>query len=371
MAIPLFIIAGNMMSKGRLAEKIFNTVGYFLGDKKGFLPIATIVTCMIYGAISGSGPATVAAVAGMMVPLLLDYGYDKTFIGALIASAGSLGMVIPPSLPLMLYGSLTNLDINSLFKISFVIGASIGLLLIIFTYIYCLKHEINNEKIIANVKELKSKGFKAIFLDSIWALLTPVIILGGIFTNIFNTTEAAAVSFVYAILVCVFIYKTMTWKEVAKHIINSFPTIAGISMLLAVASSFGQAILKLNGPQIIGQFITSVFSTPSSFFTGVLVTFLITGMFMDGGGTLAILTPILYPIISNMGINPLIFGCTVIVIIAVGLVTPPYGLSTFVMAPLTGASVIEIGKKAIPFLLLMVIAAFIFTFVPQLTLWVL
>lgn len=369
-AITLFIISGNIMTKGKITEKIFNVFTYPLGKKTGFMPIITILTCMFYGAISGSGPATVAAVAAMTYPLLIKFGYSKKFAAALLMTSGSLGMVIPPSLPLLFYGILTEQNISDLFKISLVIGITVGLLFIVYTYIYCLKNKVDQRKIDQMVDELRKEKFITIFKDSLWDLLLPFIILGGIFSNILSTTDAAAVSFIYSIFISKNVYKSITNKDILDTIKSSLPIAAGLSVLLSVAYSFSNVIQKLNGPQIIGEFVTKNFSSANSLFLAIILSFLVIGMFMDGGATLGILTPILYPVITSLDINTLVFGCIIIICIATGLTTPPFGLSLFVVAPIAGLSIIEIFKEAIPYVLIMIAVIFLFAFFPNLCLWI-
>lgn len=370
-AITLFIISGNLMTKGKITEKIFDVFTYYLGKKNGFMPIIAILTCLFYGAISGSGPATVAAVAAMVYPLLIEFGYNKNFSAALLMCAGSLGMVIPPSLPLMLYGMLTEQDISALFKVSMVIGLTLGLFLIIYAYIYSKRHPINQDKVNEMVDELRERKFLEVLGESIWSLLMPFIILGGIFTNILSTTEAAAVSLVYTIIISIFVYKSMDFNLVIQTMKESLPTAAGLSVMLSIAYSFSNAISALNGPQIIGEFITSTFSSANVLFLSIIFAFFLMGMFMDGGATLGILTPILFPVIMSININPIIFGCVIIAIIALGLCTPPFGLSLFVVAPLSGSSIGSITKEAIPLMGIILITVIFFAMFPQLGLWVL
>lgn len=369
-AIALFIISGNLMTKGKITEKIFNIFTYYLGKKNGFMPIIGILTCLFYGAISGSGPATVAAVAAMIFPMLIEFGYEKNFSAALLMCAGSLGMVIPPSLPLMFYGMITEQDMSSLFKVSLVIGLTIGFLLIIYAYIYSKKHPIDQDKVDSMVDELRKNKFSDLLKDSIWALLMPFVILGGIFTNVLSTTETATISVIYTLIVSIYIYKSLDYKTALETIRESLPIAAGLSIMLSVAYSFSNAIAALNGPQIIGEYVTSTFKSPTLLFIAILTAFFIMGMFMDGGATLGILTPILFPIIMSIGINPIIFGCDIILVIALGLCTPPFGLSLFVVTPMAESSVADITKEAIPLIIIMLITVFVFAIFPNLALWI-
>lgn len=198
----------------------------------------------------------------------------------------------------------------------------------------------------------------------------PFVILGGIFTNVLSTTEAATISVIYTLIVSIYIYKSLDYKTALETIRESLPIAAGLSIMLSVAYSFSNAIAALNGPQIIGEYVTSTFKSPTLLFIAILTAFFIMGMFMDGGATLGILTPILFPIIMSIGINPIIFGCDIILVIALGLCTPPFGLSLFVVSPMAESSVADITKEAIPLIIIMLITVFVFAIFPNLALWI-
>lgn len=213
LAVPLFILSGNLMAKGGISEKLFDFFAYFVGDKTGGLPIAAIVTCLFYGAISGSGPATVAAVGAMTIPILTRLGYDKRFVVGMVATAGGLGVIIPPSLPFIMYGVSSGESVSDLFLSGVIPGCLIALIMSVYTWIYCKKHGEDKAKLKANAQQLREKGLWQIFKEGFWALLTPVIILGGIYSGIVTPTEAATISVVYALIISLFVYKTMTFYD--------------------------------------------------------------------------------------------------------------------------------------------------------------
>ena len=216
LAIPLFIMSGTIMAQGGISGKLFDVFAYFLGNKTGGLPCAVVVTCLFYGAISGSGPATCAAVGAMTIPLLVSLGYDRGFCSAIVATAGGLGLIIPPSISFVNYALVTGTSVTALFSAGILPGCLIALLLMGYCYFYCRFHGEDREKIEANWSKLHSKSFWSVIKEGFWALLTPVIILGGIYSGIFSPTEAACISVIYAIVVSMFIYRSVTFTDLGK-----------------------------------------------------------------------------------------------------------------------------------------------------------
>ena len=239
LAVPLFILGGVIMAKGGISKKLFNFFSYFAGRMPGGLPCAVILTCLFYGAISGSGPATTAAVGSMCVPFLTDLGYEKKWSAGLIAVAGGLGVIIPPSIPFVLYSLATGVSTGDLFLGGVFPGILIGLFLMVYAVYYCVRHGEDRDLINARMKELRSAGFLKLFLDSFWALLCPVIVLGGIYTGFVTPTEAATLSVFYAIIVSLFIYKSIKVNELIPFLCESVKTYGGLAFVLAFATAFG------------------------------------------------------------------------------------------------------------------------------------
>ncbi|MEF3317995.1 TRAP transporter large permease [Peptoniphilus grossensis] len=367
-SIPMFILAGAIMSKGGIAKKIFDVFAYFVGGKRAGLLIATIFTCLFYGAISGSGVATAAAVGGMTLPILMKLGYDKVFCASLIAVAGSLGVVIPPSIPFVIYGSITGTSVSGLFTAGILPGSLIGSSLCIYTWFYCKKHGEDKEKIDAMVKELKSRGLFNILKESFWAILSPVIILGGIYSGIVTPTEAAVVSVIYSLLISIFVYKTIKFSEIIELVRTAISQFAGLVLLLALATSFSRALTVLQGSKIIGDFIINYISYKYLFLLILNILLFIMGMFMDVGPVVAILGPILLPAAVELGISPIHMGIIMVCNLAVGMVTPPFGMNLFVVSPMVEKSSLEVGKSAIPFIGAFIIALVLITYVPAISL---
>lgn len=368
LAIPLFILSGTIMAQGGISGKLFDLFAYFLGKRTGGLPCAVIVTCLFYGAISGSGPATCAAVGAMTVPLLVSLGYDRGFCSAIVASAGGLGLIIPPSISFVNYALVTGTSVTSLFTAGILPGCLIALCLMAYCYIYCRIHGEDKEKIEANYQKLHSRGFLGIMKSGFWALLCPVIILGGIYSGIFSPTEAACVSVIYAVLVSMAIYRTINLRKLWELILESVKSIAPLCVLLALATAFSRVLTMLNAPQALAEFISGAISGKIAFLILLNVALLILGMFIDGAPAILILSPLLMPIAAEFGIDPVHLGIVIVCNLTIGLASPPFGLNLFVASSTSGAPVMEIGKKVIPFIAMFLIALVLITFIPQISL---
>ncbi len=368
LAAPLFILSGIIMAKGGISEKIFNVFAYVLGRVKGGIPCAVIVTCLFYGAISGSGTATCAAVGAMTVPVLLSLGYDKEFSGALVATSAGLGGIIPPSIPFIMYGMATGANIGQMFVAGIIPGFLIAGCLMAYTVYYCVRHGEDRVRIDQKVAELRAVGFLPLLKDSFWALLTPVILLGGIYSGVITTTEVACVSVIYALLVSIFVYKSVALTGVYTMMVESCKAMAPIALMMAVATAFGRVLTMLQIPNILAQFITDNFRSKVAILLVINVALLLIGMVMDTGPALLILAPMLMPLAAQLNINTIHLGIIMVVNMAVGFVTPPFGVTLFVASPICGASPMQLGRKAIPFIGTFLIALLLITFIPQISL---
>lgn len=368
LAIPLFILSGAIMAQGGISKRLFDMFAYFIGKRTAGMPIAVIITCLFYGAISGSGIATTAAVGGMTIPILVSLGYDKVFSAAMVATAGGLGVIIPPSIPFIMYGLVTGSSVGSLFTAGIFPGILIAGSLMIYAYIYCRIKGEDKEKINSNVDELRSKGFFGVFKESFWALLAPIFILGGIYSGIVTPTEAACVSVFYALIVSIFIYKTIEFKEIPDILIETIKSYAPLILLIALATVFGRVLTLMRAPVMIGDYLTSSFSSKVTLLFAIDIVFLILGMFLDVGPAIVILAPILLPTVAKMGVDPIHFGIIMTVNLAVGMVTPPFGVNLFVASPLIDTPVMTVGRKVIPFIISFIIALLIITYVPAVSL---
>lgn len=364
LAVPLFILGGVLMAEGGISRRLYNFFAYFVGRLPGGLPCAAILTCLFYGAISGSGPATTAAVGSMVIPFLVELGYDKTWVSGMVATSGGLGVIIPPSIPFVLYSLATGVSTGALFLGGVFPGILIGLFMMVYAVIYCLRNGEDREKIDAKMAELRSKGLFKLFKESFWALLSPVIVLGGIYSGIVTPTEAACISVFYSLFVSMVIYKSFTIKEIIPFLASSVKTYAPLCFVLAFATAFGRVLALAKAPALIEGFIINNFSSATAVLTAIVVIFLLLGMVMDTGPAIVILAPILLPAVQAMGVNAVHFGVIMVCCLSIGLATPPFGLDLFVAGTLSNLPPMNVAKRAMPFIIAFGIALFVITYVP-------
>lgn len=368
LAIPLFVLGGEIMARGGISKRLFNLFTLAFGKITGGLPMASVATCLFYGAISGSGPATVAAVGSMALPVLDRLGYEHKFSVSLLGVAGGLGVIIPPSIPFIIYGQAADQSVADLFIAGIIPGLLIGALLMLYCYFHFRNASEDREKISAEVLQLRQKGLLSVFLDSIWALLTPIIILGGIYSGYFTPTEAAAVSAVYAFIVSLFIYKEMGVKDIYPTFKAAVHTIAPVLIILASASVFARILTMLQIPQNLASGVLSVFSNEIMILLIINAILLVAGMFIDTISAILILAPLFLPLATLIGIDPIHLGVIMVVNLAIGFVTPPIGANLYVASAIGNVPIQDIFVKVIPMLVVFLIALLIITFVPSLSL---
>ncbi len=368
LAIPMFMLSGTIMARGGISKKLFDVFTYFVGNVVGGVPCAVIITCLFYGAISGSAPATVAAVGAMTIPVMVNLGYSKDFSTAVVAVAGGLGCIIPPSIPFVLYSTSAGTSVGDMFIAGIVPGLLLGALLMVYAVYYSARRGEDRVRIKAVMAELRGQGLGRLLLDSFWALLTPVIILGSIYGGVATPTEAAVMSVYYALFVSVFVYKTIKIKEIPAVFMESLKTIAPILFVLSAAVSFGRVLALMNVPQTVGSWITASFSNKWTILLVVNIFLLFVGMVMDAAPAILILTPILAPVMTAIGVDLVHFGIMMVVNLAVGFVTPPVGINLFVASSMTQIPVIKIAKISIPFTLLFFLGLVLIVIFPQISL---
>ena len=364
LAVPLFILAGVIMAEGGISRRLFNVFAYFVGGFTGGLPCAVILTCLFYGAISGSGPATTAAVGAMAIPFLVELGYDKVFAAAMVATAGGLGVIIPPSIPFVLYSLATGVSTSALFLGGVLPGIFIGLCLMVYAVYYCRRNGEDRVKVDAKLKELRSKSFWHLLWSSLPALLSPLIVLGGIYGGIVTPTEAACISVFYSLLVSLFCYRSMSFGSIIPCLRSAVRTYTPLCFLLAFAIAFGRVLTLLKAPAMVSNFVLGNFTSSAAVVGVIVVVFLLMGMVMDTGPAIVILAPILLPIVRSLGIHPVHFGVVMVCCLSIGLVTPPFGLDLFVASTLCDTPPMTVAKRAIPFILAFAVALFFITYMP-------
>ena len=368
LAVPMFVLSGIIMAKGGISRKIFDIFAYFFGKFTAGMPCAVIVTCLFYGAISGSAPATVAAVGSMTIPILIGLGYDKTFSTSVVAVAGGLGVIIPPSIPFIMYGMASGASVSDLFLAGIIPGLVIAALLMAYSVWYCKTKGEDKDRIKAEIGKLHEKGFGKVFKESFWAILSPVIVLGCIYSGITSPTEAAVISVYYALIVSLFIYKEIKFKDLWGILVEAIKTFTPILFILAASTAFSRVLTLMQVPQTVSSFILGNFSSKVLILLVINLFLLIVGMVMDTTPAILILTPILLPIAQGIGMDPIQFGVIMVVNLAIGFVTPPIGVNLFVASALTDVPVMAIAKKALPMIGLFLIALLLFTFVPAFSL---
>lgn len=368
LAVPMFILSGIIMARGGISKRLFDLFAYFIGNRTAGLPCAAVITCLFYGAISGSGIATVAAVGSMTIPLLEELGYDKKFCTALVAVAGSLGIIIPPSIPFIMYGMASGASVSDIFLAGIIPGILIGCLLMVYAVLYCKKNGEDKEKIHAKISELHRMGLWNVFKGSFFAVLSPVIILGCIYSGIASPTEAAVISVFYSLFVSVFIYRTLKINEIYSVFAEAVKTYAPILFILAASIGFSRVLTLMQVPQTISEWIMIHFTNKVVVLIVINLFLLLVGMVMDTTPAILILTPILLPIVNGFGMDPIHFGVMMVVNLAIGFVTPPIGVNLFVAGSLTDIPVVEIAKRALPLIGYFLIALLLITFIPQISL---
>ena len=371
LAVPMFVLSGIIMAKGGISRKLFDVFAYFFGNFTAGMPCAVIVTCLFYGAISGSAPATVAAVGSMTIPILTSLGYDLVFSTSIVAVAGGLGVIIPPSIPFIMYGMASGASVSDLFLAGIIPGILIGLLLMLYAIYHCIRFGEDKEKIHAEIKILHDKGLLKVLKESFFALLSPIIILGCIYSGIASPTEAAVISVFYALIISLFIYKSIKLKDLWAILTEAIRTFTPILFILAASTAFSRVLTLMQVPQTVSEFILNNFHSKVAILLVINLFLLIVGMVMDTTPAILILSPILLPIVEAIGMNPVQFGVIMVVNLAIGFVTPPIGVNLFVASSLTDVPVMAIAKKAMPMIVLFLIALLLITFIPALSIGIL
>ena len=368
LAVPMFVLSGIIMAKGGISKKLFDVFAYFLGNRTAGMPCAVIVTCLFYGAVSGSAPATVAAVGSMTIPILTELGYDLKFTTAIVAVAGGLGVIIPPSIPFIMYGMASGASVSDLFIAGIIPGLLIGILLMVYAFYYCRKHGEDKLRIRTEVQKLHDRRFVTVLKDSFFAILSPVIILGCIYSGVASPTEAAVISVFYALIISLLVYKSIHLKDLGEIFKEAIRTFTPILFILAASTAFSRVLTLMQVPQTVSELISSNFHSKIIILFIINAFLLIVGMVMDTTPAILILTPILLPIATNIGVNPIQFGVIMVVNLAIGFITPPIGVNLFVAASITDVSVMDIAKKALPMIGYFLVALVLITFIPALSL---
>ncbi|MBC8574892.1 TRAP transporter large permease [Yanshouia hominis] len=363
LAIPLFILAGDLMYTGGLSKRLVNMVDAFLGSIKASLAYVTVIASTFFGAISGSGPATVAAIGSNVIPEMEKRGYPKDYSTALAAAAGLVGVLIPPSIPFVMYGISAEQSVSTLF----IAGIIPGLL---FSAGFAIVARLLYSRlgIHAETSRFDGKRAWACLKDGFWALLAPIIVLGGIYGGVFSPTEAAAISVAYAIFTGVFIYKELNFRAIVEAFTKSTRTTATCLGLVAFASTFGRLLTLQQVPNKLAQMLLSISDNKIIILFIINIFLIFVGMFMETIASIIILTPILLPVVTSVGVDPIMFGVVMTANLAIGFCTPPLGVNLFVASGVSKLPVERIIKAIVPYFIVMAAALLLISYVPFISL---
>ncbi len=359
MAVPFFMLAGAFMSAGGVTKRIVDFSMALVGALAGGLALVVAVAGMFFAALSGSSAATTAAIGSAMIDEMEKRGYPRSFAAAVVASGGTVGIVIPPSITMVVYGSIANTSIADLFLGGFAPGILMGLSMCLVSWVIAKKQGYKGEGQFSIMRALRS------FRECFWALMMPVIILGGIYGGIFTPTEAAAVAAVYGALVGFFIYKELTLKDIPKTLLSAAYNTTMIMFVVGAANVFGWILTNAQVPHALAQNFTHLTNSPIVFLMLVNVLLLFIGTLINASAAVVILTPILLPVALSMGIDPMFFGVLMVVNLAIGCITPPVGLDLFIVSSITGISIDKVTAKVMPYLLILLVDLVILTYIPS------
>lgn len=381
MALPAFILAGALMEAAGISKRLVNLAESFAGPFTGGMSAATVLACMFFGAISGSGPATTAAVGMLMIPAMVKRGYDRGFAAAVTASSGGLGIIIPPSIPMVIfgisaigltvppeaiekYGSFQTVSISTLFIAGFMPALVISISLLIMNYFRCKKAGYKGTSdgwSLGHIGNAFKKGF--------WSVLAPLVILGGIYTGFFTPTESAIVAIFYTLMIGWFVHKELKWKDLV-HSLETTTWLSGrVLLILFTATVFGRVLVENQIPDSIASSMLSLTDNVYLIWTMIIAFLLFVGMFMETLAAIMILTPVLLPVTYSLGIDPIHFGVVLICCLSIGFATPPLGENLFVASGISDTPLEDITAKALPFAAISVLGVFIIAFVPEITLF--
>ena len=363
LAIPFFILAGGIMTEGAIARRLIEIMNLIVGRFRGGAAMASVVACVFFAALSGSSPATVVAIGSVMLPALVKSGYDEDFAIGLITSAGSLGIVIPPSIPMILYCLVMNVSVAELFMAGILPGIMIGAVFLGYTYVLARRHDWRTSRTYTGAEAWR------ILRDGVWGLLLPFIVLGGIYTGAFTPTEAAAVSVVYALVVEFLVCRELTFAKLLKVCRDSAVLSACLLFILACAMTFVWLLTAEQVPVKVADWVIGKVDSWWLFLLLVAVLFLLMGTVMDDVSAMIILSPLFLETLHRFKIDLIHYGIVMVLVIEFGFLTPPFGLNLFVSMGLTQKSLTFVARAVTPFLALLLVCVFLVTFIPEISLF--
>jgi tripartite ATP-independent transporter DctM subunit len=361
-AIPFFILAGNLMETGGISRRLVEFAKSIVGGVQGGLPMTCVLTCMIFAAVSGSSVATTFAIGAILVPALIRHGYPREYAAALQATSAELGVIIPPSIPMILIGVSADVSIGELFIAGFGPGLLIGAALMLFVHLWCRYKGLGKNDGDGRLR------VGAATINAAWALLMPVIILGGIYGGVFTPTEAAVIAVFYALTVGLFVHRELQLRDLVAVLRKSLISSAVIMFIIANAGLFAFIITRAGVPDAIGAWLTEILKSPGWFLLGVNAALFVIGMFIETSAAIIVLAPILVPVARHFGIDPVHFGTIMVVNLALGMITPPFGVNLFAACTVARISLDRIVRHLLPFVLVIVGCLMLITYVPSISL---
>ena len=363
-AVPFFVLAGYLMEYGGLSLRLVNLASAVIGHVTGGFACVTILACMFFAAMSGSGPATVAAIGTLMIPAMIRARYDPAFAGAVASTGGTLGIMIPPSNPMIIYGVVGNVSVTQLFIAGIVPGILTGLILIGASWWLCRRYGF-----VGGTERPSARRLLQAVLDARWALLAPIIVLGGIYGGIFTPTEASVVAAVYGLLVGLFVYRELNWRKIYQALLNAVLVGGSVTIIVGLASGFGRLLTQYQIPQELAAYTLSWSTNPFVVLMIINVGLIIIGTFMETLATIILLTPILLPLVVELGVDPIHFGILLVITSEIGFLTPPLGVNLFVAMGIANVTLEQISKAVWPYIVVLTLVTILLTAVPQISLW--
>ncbi len=363
LAVPLFLLMSNVLLKGGVGGDLYAAVQAWVGHWPGGLAVATVISCGLFAAISGSSVATAATIGTVAIPEMINRGYDKKFVYGLLAAGGTLGILIPPSIPMIVYGFVTEESVIALFLAGIGPGLFLLVMFCVYSMAYAAYHGMGRSEKTPMAKRLRAT------LRIVPSMSLAAVVVGGIYTGIFTPTEAAAIGFAASVVLTAFVLRTLTWKGFKEAAVNSMATTVAVLMIVACAKVFGKAIALYRIPQDLSAFISDTVSGPAGFVILVAVVLVLMGLVLEALSMVLIMTPVLLPAALGLAIDPIWFGIFIVLMVEAALITPPVGLNLYVIQSVARASLTDVARGALPFLGLMIICVVVLYLLPDLALY--